>query len=410
MRLVTACLRLACVPLAVVLLLSPGVAATLPGGLEARPAARRTAQQPPPGAPSPPATLRILSPLAGTYVSGGGTMIRAAVEPPDQAVDRMTFFVDGKQICAIDAPPYQCEWNAGTQILEHQFRVVAYLKSGQRLTATVRTKGSEYVEAVDVEMVQVTLAVLDGSRYVKGLPREAFRVFEDGVQQPISHFAAENSDLELAVGIDVSGSMTDSIGVVKENVKRFLSALRPADRVTLVAFNENFFVLSRPSADLPARLRAVDRLAPWGMTSLHESLVRSFDLLGTQSGRRGLVVFSDGEDTSSRVTREAVQRRAEASDAVLFMIGQGRAVDTAGLRDLCEWLAKRSGGRAFFPETTDGLRSTFDEITAELSSQYFLTYAPPASAKDDAWHQIRVEVGDGHYTVRHRQGRRTAAR
>jgi hypothetical protein len=79
-------------------------------------------------------------------------------------------------------------------------------------------------------MVQVTLAVLDGNRYVKGLPRDAFRVYEDGVQQPISHFAAENSDLELAVGIDVSGSMTDSIGAVKDNVKRFLSALRPADR------------------------------------------------------------------------------------------------------------------------------------------------------------------------------------
>jgi len=386
------------VPLAVVLLLA-GAAAQQPPG--AQPAPR----QPPAGVP----VLRILAPKAGTYVSGP-VMIRAAVEP-GHAIDRMAFFVDGRQICAIDAPPYQCEWNAGSQLQEHQFRVVAYLEGGQRLAESVRTKGSEYVEAVNVEMVQLTVSVLDGKGFVKGLPREAFKVYEDNVQQPISHFASENIPLELAVGVDVSGSMTDSIDGVKDNVKRFLAALRPTDRVTLVAFNENFFVLSRPSADLPARLKAVDRLAPWGMTSLHETLVRSFDLLGSEPGRRGLVVFSDGEDTSSRVTREAVQRRAESSDAVLFMIGQGRAVETAGLKDLCEWLAKRSGGRAFFPQDTPALGAAFDEIIEELSNQYFLTYAPPAGSPDDQWHSIKVEVGDGRYTVRARQGyRRQASR
>jgi len=356
-------------------------------------------------ASKPAAVLKILAPTAGTYVSGS-VLVRAAIEPADQAVDRMTFFVDGRQICALDAPPYQCEWNAGSQLHEHQFRVVAYLKGGQRIAESVRTKGSEYVEAVNVDMVHVTVTVLDGDKFVTGLPREAFKVYEDNVRQPISHFASENIPLELAVGVDVSGSMTDSIGAVKENVKRFLSALRPTDRVTLVAFNENFFVLSRPSADLAARLKAVDRLAPWGMTALHETLIRSFELLGTQAGRRGLVIFSDGEDTSSRVTREAVQRRAEASDAVLFMIGQGRAVDQPGLKDLCDWLAKHSGGRAFFPRETANLAETFDQIIEELSSQYLVTYAPPTSSKDDAWHQIKVEVGDGHYNVRARQGYR----
>jgi Ca-activated chloride channel homolog len=374
-------LRAAAVPVAALLCLSPGAAQ----------------------APAP--ALRILAPAAGAYVSGS-VLVRAAVAPADPPVERMTFFVDGREVCALDGPPFQCEWNAGSRLHEHVFRVVAYLRGGQRLAGSVRTKGSEYVEAVDVDMVHVTVTVLDGKGFVRGLPREAFRVYEDNVEQPISHFASENIPLELAVGVDVSGSMTDSIDAVKANVKRFLSALRPADRVTLVAFNENFFVLSRPSADLAARLKAVDRLAPWGMTALHETIVRSFDLLGTQAGRRGLVVFTDGEDTSSRVTREAVQRRAESSDAVLFMIGQGRAVESPGLKDLCEWLARRSGGRAFFPREAENLRETFDQIVEELSSQYLVTYAPPSAARDGAWHQIRVEVGDGRYTVRARQGYR----
>jgi Ca-activated chloride channel family protein len=356
-------------------------------------------------AQKPAPAVRILTPTAGTYASGS-VMITAAVENAESPVERMTFFADGRQICIVESLPFQCEWSAGSQLHEHVFRVVATLKNGQRLTGSVRTKGSEYVEAVDVDMVQVTIAVLDGHQFVRGLPREAFRVYEDDVQQPIAHFASENIPLELAVGVDVSGSMTDFIDVVKENVKRFLSALRPADRVTLVAFNENFFVLSRPSADLQARLKAVDRLAPWGMTALHETIVRSFDLLGNQSGRRGLVIFTDGDDTSSRITRDGVQRRAESSDAVLFMIGQGRAIESAGLKDLCESLAKRSGGRAFFPREASNLRETFDEIVEELSSQYLITYAPPSATRDGAWHEIRVEVEDGRYTVRARQGYR----
>jgi len=251
--------------------------------------------------------------------------------------------------------------------------------------------------------------VLDNGRLVRGLPREAFKVLDDGRAQPISHFASENVPLELIVGIDVSGSMTDSMAAVKDHVKRFLSALRPTDQVTLVAFNENSFVLARPSADLATRLRAVDRVAPWGMTALHETIIRSFGLLGTNPGRRGLVIFTDGEDTTGRVTREAVERRAESSDAVFFMIGQGRAIGMPGLKALCESLAQRSGGRAFFPADMEGLRATFDEIIEELSSQYLVTYDPPANARDGAWHQIRVEVGDGHYTVRARQGYRIAA-
>ena len=367
------------------------------------------AGQTPSGGAPPSPTLRILSPAPNNYVSGT-VMAKAQVEPPDTRVERMTFFVDGRLICTVENSPFQCEWNAGAQLHEHLFRVVAYLAGGQRLAASVRTKGSEYVEAVDVDMVQVTVTVLDGNRFVRGLGKDAFRVYEDNVQQPLSHFAAENIPLELAVGVDVSGSLTDSIDAVKENVKRFLSALRPADRVTLVAFNENFFILSRPSADLPSKLKAVDRLAPWGMTALHETIVRSFDLLGTQPGRRGLVLFTDGEDTSSRITREVVQRRAESSDAVLFMIGQGRAVDSPTLRSLCEGLAKHSGGRAFFPREAANLRETFDEIVEELSSQYLITYAPPSAARDGAWHSIRVEVGDGRYSVRARQGyRRTSS-
>jgi VWFA-related protein len=116
-------------------------------------------------------------------------------------------------------------------------------------------------------------------------------------------------------------------------------------------------------------------------------------------------MFSDGDDTASRVSAEAVERRAESSDAVLYMIGQGRAVSSPTLRAFCERLAQKSGGRAFFPRQIDELGGVFDQIGEELSNQYFLTYAPPSAKHDDRYHKITVEV-DGRYTVRARSGYR----
>jgi Ca-activated chloride channel family protein len=354
---------------------------------------------------APQPSLRILSPLDGSYVSGE-VVIRAAIQPEATSVERMEFFGDTRLLCTIKGRPFECAWNAGAQLREHFVRVVAHLAGGRRLVASVRTKDLGYAESVDVDLVQVTVVVLDGTRFVRGLPRSAFRVLEDGVRQPITYFGSENVPLELVAGVDISDSMTGAIGQVKEVVKRFFSALRLTDRVTLVAFNENFFLL--PSLDLAGRLNAVDSLAPWGMTSLHDTIIRSFDMLGKQPGRRGMVIFTDGEDTASHATAEAVERRADSSDAVLYLIGQGRAVDSPALRTLCERLARKSGGRAFFPRRIESLGETFDQILEELSNQYLITYPPPSQKRDDRWHRIRVEVADGRYQVRARQGYRFA--
>ena len=168
---------------------------------------------------------------------------------------------------------------------------------------------------------------------------------------------------------------------MKLAVKKFLSALRPADRVTLVGFNDNVFTLARPTADSPRASSAVDRLAPWGGTALYDVVVKAIDQLGRQTGRRALVVFTDGEDLNSRVPDEAAEQRLEASDAVLYPIGQGRAPKLEALKQVLERLAQKSGGRAFF-EDLDELDAVFARIVEELSNQYLLGYPRPEAAKD----------------------------
>lgn len=255
-------------------------------------------------------------------------------------------------------------------------------------------------------MVQVTATVLHGRRFVRGLPREAFRLFEDDVARPLTYFAAENVPLELFVAVDVSSSMRKAIGQVKENARRFLAALPSSHQVTLVSFNDELHVLTHPSMPLAPRLEAITPLVPFGMTSLYDVIVRSFDLLGQQVGRRGVVIFTDGEDTSSHVSNDTVERRAETSDAVVYIMGHGQALKSPTLRELCERLARKSGGRAFFPREINELRRTFDTILEELSSQYLLVYEPRSKKPDGKWHRIRVEAGNGRYEVRARQGYR----
>ena len=137
----------------------------------------------------------------------------------------------------------------------------------------------------------------------------------------------ENIPLELVAAVDVSSSMTQALPIVKQSATNFLAALRPEDQVTVLGFNDNIFTLAPRSTDQAVREKAVARLAPWGGTALYDVVIRAVELLGRQTGRRAVVVFTDGDDQSSHASMEAVIQRAEASDATIYMIGQGRALE-----------------------------------------------------------------------------------
>jgi VWFA-related protein len=359
-------------------------------------------------AQSPSPAFRIASPSEGAYVAGPVRLI-AVVEPAAAARDvtQVAFFADGHQICTIVRAPFECEWHAGEHIAEHNFRAVASLRDGGRLVHTVRTRSLTVTEAVDVDVVQVTAVVTDGNgRFVRGLTREDFKVFEDGQPQPITHFAAENIPLELVAAIDVSSSMTSAIGNVKDAAKRFLTGLAPADQVTVLAFNESIFTLARRATDPAARTRAVDRLDAWGGTALYDAIIKAIDILGRQSGRRAVVLFSDGEDQSSHAALDAAIRATEGSDATIYAVGQGRAVGRPALQKLLKHIASVSGGRAFFSDDLSRLDAVFAEILEDLRNQYLLSYPAPDSRRSDDWHTIRVDVAGGKYQVRARQGYR----
>jgi VWFA-related protein len=348
--------------------------------------------------------VRIVSPDADSYLSGP-VVLEATVEPVD-AIASVTFSVDGRTICTLQSPPFQCEWDAGQNITAHQIRVVAAQAAGGRVVRTLRTRSLQYAEKVDVDVVQVTVTVMDDNgRFVRNIPRSAFRISEDGRPQTITNFLSEDVPLELMSAVDISGSMTTAMPKLKLAVKEFLGAVPARDEVTLLGFNDSVFALTRKTTNPAERVRAVDRLAPWGATALYDVIARSVDMLGRQTGRKAIVVFSDGEDQGSRVALDDVERRLQASDVTLYMIGQGRGVSHEGLRKIMQRLAVPTGGRVFTTDSIDQLQSAFAELLDELSNQYLLGYQPTNSKRDDTWREIKVEVA-GHSNVRARQGYR----
>ena len=361
----------------------------------------------PAGPVATPATpVVISSPSADAYVSGP-TPLRVSIDPSVQ-VRNVTFFVDGRQFCSLSEMPFECDWDAGSTISAHLIRLVVTPFEGDRIIKTMRTKGLGYADKVNVEAIQVTVTVTDDKgRFVGGIPRSAFRVLEDGKQEPITYFASEDVPLELIVAVDISGSMTPSMPKLKKAVKDFLLAVPPKNQVTLLGFNDSVFALTRKTTDPNERVRSVDRLAPWGATALYDVILRAVDMLGRQIGRKALVVFSDGEDQGSHVSLEDVERKLQASDVTLYMIAQGRGISQDYLKKTMQRLTVPTGGRTFTTDSVDQLHGAFEELLDELSHQYLIGYQPSNILRDDTWREIKVQV-DGHTNVRARQGYRAA--
>lgn len=355
--------------------------------------------------------LQILSPGPDDRISGP-VVLRAGFGSAalEARVQTLTFSVDGRVACRVQRAPWECAFDAGPGFEPHAIRAVARLRSGGRLVASVRTEGVDLTLGVDIDLVQVTATVMDRSgRLIRGLEPQVFRVFEDDVPQEISHFLGPDEPREIVVAVDMSGSMKEAMPRVREAVAAFLAALRPDDHVSLLAFNDAIFTLARRETDPALRERAVSRLSAWGGTALHDVILRGLETLVPRKGRKALVVFSDGDDESSRASLEDVRERAERSDAPAYMIGLGRGAREAEYRAILDELALMSGGSAFHTEKLDELREIFARIADELDSQYVLAYASSRPERDGSWRTIRVEAGRQR-VVRARQGYRAEER
>jgi Ca-activated chloride channel homolog len=272
-----------------------------------------------------------------------------------------------------------------------------------------------YKAGVDVVALSVTVTDASG-RYVTDLTPEQLRVFEDGAPQDIAYFNRTNVPIALALLLDTSSSMEGKIAIAQEAAIGFVRRLRPLDLGELIAFAHDVKVVQGFTSDQAALELAVRGTAPGGTTALRNAIYISLKELkkvrapdGDAVRRQAIVVFTDGDDTSSLVGHEDVLDLARRSETAIYTIGLRTEFEVAQ-RTYSEadvelrQLAQETGGRAFFCSRIEELAGVYGRIADELASQYTVGYTSTNGKRDGAWRRVTVRVDRAGVTARSRLG------
>jgi Ca-activated chloride channel homolog len=264
---------------------------------------------------------------------------------------------------------------------------------------------------VTVNLVSVLTSVLDEhKRPAPDLPREAFHIFEEGVEQKIEVFESETQQpLDLALMIDTSLSAHKEITFEQEAAARFIQqVLRSGDRLSVFAVSEDITQLAAFSDNVATLQSAVRRMPTGSGTSIYDGILlgsRSLEHRG-EDRRRVIILVTDAGETTSTSDFDAARRAAVRSGSLLYTIvirpvknESGR--NTAGEHAL-ETLTDTMGGAMFYPDVVQEFDGIFDRINRELRTQYRLGYYPNPRGPANTYRKIEVKVA-GNYQVRHRK-------
>ncbi len=257
--------------------------------------------------------------------------------------------------------------------------------------------------ASGVNLVEVYASVTDSrGEPIRGLDRDDFEVREDGALQQISNFQAGDFPLSLAVAIDRSFSMAGQrLEMARAGARALLGELRPQDEAMVIAIGSEIETASPLSTDRARQLDAVGRLDAFGTTGLHDAIISAIDAIQPATGRRALVLLSDGNDRYSRASADEALERARHADVMIYPIALG-----AARPPLFAELAALTGGRSYHVRDPNRLPETLRTIARELREQYLLGYTPrtPLVAGSNDWRSIAVTVKVPGARVRARDG------
>ena len=247
---------------------------------------------------------------------------------------------------------------------------------------------------VGVETVFVKVSVTDPlNRYVTGLEKEHFKVFEDKVEQQVVHFVQESAPISVGIIFDVSGSMKDNNNIqsAKNAIMRFLLAGNPEDEYFLVTFNQKATLVQSFTHQSASVQNEASWKQPGGRTALYDAVYMGLNnIRAGKNEKKALILITDGEDNSSRYTAAEVREFAKESDVQIYGIGEEGKLGYG--RSEIQNIVGITGGRAFFPNNFNELDYYIDLIHAELRNQYVLGYAPTNKTHDGKWRRIRVKL------------------
>ncbi|HEX8890751.1 MAG TPA: VWA domain-containing protein [Pyrinomonadaceae bacterium] len=279
------------------------------------------------------------------------------------------------------------------------------------LSTKAQQPDDDDVVRVNTDLVVVNVTVTDAAgKYARGLHGADFKVMEDGHEQKISNFTAEETPFAAVVLLDFSGSMENRVSLARSAAIHFLDGLRDEDVAAVYRFDSEVeqlqdFSPSHDLADITFGMHAK------GMTVLNDAILKAANDLSTRpEKRRAIVVLSDGYDTRSSASMDKALSAALSAGVTIYTVdmsgpdtpAQERAQAVGALQNF----AKKSGGRYVSTPGGQALREAFNGIVQELGNQYTISYRPSNTARDGRWREIEVKLSRPDLTARARKGYR----
>jgi Ca-activated chloride channel family protein len=248
-------------------------------------------------------------------------------------------------------------------------------------------------------VVNVIISVTDPyGRFVTGLSKDHFDVFDDKVKQQIAHFTDEDAPVSLGIIYDVSGSMKERLARSIKALRRFIETSHDDDDFFLIGFNDRAKLVQDFTTSGDQVIGHLMFINPKGSTALYDAAYLGVEKV--QQGRhqkRALLIISDGQDNNSRYTYKELRNRVKEADVQVYAIGiTDPATDTlAGFgRGVLEEITRMTGGRAFFPNAFNEpeLVEICTRIALELRHQYSVGFYPTDLTSEAKWHKVQVKV------------------
>jgi len=252
----------------------------------------------------------------------------------------------------------------------------------------------------EVDMVLANASVIDAyGRVVTGLDAGDFRIFEDGVEQEISHFSTEDVPVSIGIILDMSGSMKDKFEKSRLATLQFLKTANPQDQFFLVSFNDRAQLVT-PFTDRVEDLQEpLMFMSAKGMTALFDGIYLGLtEMKDARNRKRALLIISDGGDNHSRYNERDIRRFLKEADVQVYAIGIYEPYGSCPTPEEC-WgpsllteLTEMSGGRTFRVDNLNELPDVATKISLELRNQYVIGFKPLKHAPDGKWHKIKIKL------------------
>ena len=264
---------------------------------------------------------------------------------------------------------------------------------------------------VGTRLVVLPVSVVDkGGKLVTNLQEKAFKVYENGVQQPIKIFRREDVPISLGIIIDNSGSMREKRQRVESASLDLVRASNRMDEVFIVNFNDDAYLDVPMTNDIKKMEEGIARIDSRGGTAMRDAISMSMDYLRKEGHRQKkvLLVITDGNDNASSVSLEKLVNRAQQNEVLVYAIGllneEERREARLAKRAL-DSISRDSGGVAFYPKSATEVDALALQVAHEIRNQYTIAYSPTVQEMDGSFRQIKVTVnGPGHPVARTRSG------